>query len=649
MSDKTKIEWSDASWNPITGCDEVSPGCDNCLDPDTPVLMADMSWRPIGKIVAGDEVVSFTENPSLGQNRLYERATVVHAWKTVAEAVEITVGGRRIVASSDHRFLAHARPNWREAERLTLSTGLIDVQMPTWLPDVESKPYLAGYLAGAVSGDGTFRIDGSGKGDSKQSYLRVATLASDRPILDRLVKAFNLLGCTNIAIRPFDGGTSVAFGLTAERAPMAKVETRRMDNLTTFRDHCLPERDDLNWKAGYLAGFFDTDGCYSGKNLRFNQTKPNGLLDATHRYIADLGFKSVRGDSRSASGRSERLAGDLEEKIRFLATIQPALARKCADFYGRRFPGKTATKVDGIRRVGQRELVDIQTTSGTFIAAGIATHNCYAKTFAERWRGTPGHYFERGFDITFRPDKLDQPLRWTKPRKIFVNSMSDLFHKDIPDSFIHQVFAVMAATPQHTYQLLTKRHGRMRSLLRDECKCGAGHQPGVHFTSAIDWVSTPHSPLHIPGLPAGLYHQIQWPLPNVWIGVSVEDQQRADLRIPALRETPAAVRWLSCEPLLDAVDLAEHLVSAEPHPAFSGNAWDRGDLAWVVAGGESGNGARPMDADWARQLRDQCTTANVPYFFKQWGGRTPKTNGRELDGRTWDEYPADADSIKTPA
>lgn len=273
--------------------------------------------------------------------------------------------------------------------------------------------------------------------------------------------------------------------------------------------------------------------------------------------------------------------------------------------------------------------------------------------------------------INLLPDRLTQPLSWRKPQKVFVNSQSDLFHKDVPDEFIHQVFAVMAATPQHTYQLLTKRHGRMRSLLRDECKCpGGGHQPGVHFKSAIDWVATSHSPLNIPGLPKGLYHQIQWPLPNVWVGVSVEDQRRADLRIPALRDTPAAVRWLSCEPLIEAVDLSEHLVPATPYAAFSGNAWDRGDLGWVVVGGESGPRSRPMDPTWSRSLRDQCVGASVPFFFKQWGEHVvldqmpegtfqdwdakhgsdvyhdsvqwrvgKKAAGRLLDGREWNQYP----------
>lgn len=261
--------------------------------------------------------------------------------------------------------------------------------------------------------------------------------------------------------------------------------------------------------------------------------------------------------------------------------------------------------------------------------------NCYAKTFAERWRGTPGHYFEQGFDVVLRPDKLTLPLTWRKPRRVFVNSMSDLFHKDVPDEFIARVFAIMSQTPQHTYQVLTKRHGRMRSLLN------AKREEWSAFTGP-------------------------WPLPNVWLGVSVEDQDRANLRIPALIDTPAAVRWLSCEPLLGPVDLRR----------TDKDALVDGGIDWVVVGGESGHGARPMHPHWARDLRDQCTSAGVPFFFKQWGEWAPngfrgignfrgkeqlsgpvldkmghreviervgkKTAGRELDGRTWDEYPAGA-------
>ncbi|MCT9932422.1 phage Gp37/Gp68 family protein [Planotetraspora sp. A-T 1434] len=256
---------------------------------------------------------------------------------------------------------------------------------------------------------------------------------------------------------------------------------------------------------------------------------------------------------------------------------------------------------------------------------------CYAETFAERWRGTKGHYFENGFDVQLRPDKLDQPLRWKKPRRIFVNSMSDLFHKDVPDDYIARVFALMALTPQHTYQILTKRHGRMRSLLNSG-----------HFVAKV-WGEVDK---RAPGV--GAQAVSMWPsmpLPNVWLGVSVEDQKWADLRIPALLETPAAVRFLSCEPLLGPVDLAKS-VPAKPY-------WHDG-IDWVIVGGESGPGARPMHPDWVRSLRDQCQAANVAFFMKQAGAVLAKEWGcsdrKGHDSAEWPEaFPREYPSIPETA
>lgn len=263
---------------------------------------------------------------------------------------------------------------------------------------------------------------------------------------------------------------------------------------------------------------------------------------------------------------------------------------------------------------------------------GPGCDHCYALTLAERFRGAPNHYFEHGFDVTLRPDKLDQPLRWKRPRKVFVNSMSDLFHSEIPGEYIARVFAVMALAPRHTFQVLTKRHGRMRSLLsspafEDQVRAASGVEFGPDYHGA-------------------------WPLPNVWLGVTVEDQKRADLRVPALLETPAAVRFLSCEPLLGPVQIGHYLAGID----------------WVIVGGESGRGARPMHPGWVRTIRDDCSHAGAAFHFKQWGewvteDQAPeditlpgiswrhfgddagsykvgkKAAGRELDGRTWDEYP----------
>lgn len=233
--------------------------------------------------------------------------------------------------------------------------------------------------------------------------------------------------------------------------------------------------------------------------------------------------------------------------------------------------------------------------------------HCYAETFAERWRGKPGHYYERGFDVQLRPEKLDQPLRWKRPRRVFVNSMSDLFHDAISDEFIARVFAAMAQTPQHTYQLLTKRHARMRSLLTSE-------------TFRV-WTIAAQREVLAAGKPGCVPVVSAWPLPNLWLVVSVESQRWADIRIPALLETPAAVRGISCEPLLGPVDLTPYLAHQCdcPGPGHRRMSEYGPRLDWVVVGGESGPRARPMHPSWARGLRDQCTASGVPFFFKQWG------------------------------
>lgn len=285
--------------------------------------------------------------------------------------------------------------------------------------------------------------------------------------------------------------------------------------------------------------------------------------------------------------------------------------------------------------------------------------NCYALTMAKRLKGMGQAKYQTdgaprtsgpGFGVTVHPDALTEPLRWKKPRKVFVNSMSDLFHARVPREFLARVFAVMAATPQHTYQILTKRPDRAARILTDLCTCGRGCVPGTHFRSEVEWAATSHSPTYVPGLEHGIYHRSGWPLPNVWIGTSVENQKYADLRIPALLETPAAVRFLSCEPLLGPVDLTPWMPkghaswrcqgpdcrrfysgSLQQHcpdcgregiwtGSHTGNGRPNGQpIGWVIVGGESGHGARAMHPDWARSLRDQAAAADVPFFMKQWG------------------------------
>jgi protein gp37 len=207
--------------------------------------------------------------------------------------------------------------------------------------------------------------------------------------------------------------------------------------------------------------------------------------------------------------------------------------------------------------------------------------HCYAEAFAERWRGLPGHPYEQGFELRLWPARLEQPLRWRRPRLIFVNSMSDLFHEDIPDEFVAEVFDVMVRAEHHVFQILTKRPDRL-----------------VALSSRLPWPE------------------------NVWMGVSIENRRFVS-RADALRAVPAAVRFISAEPLLGPLD---------------GLVLD--EIDWLIAGGESGPRFRPVKADWLRNLRDRCVEEGVAFFFKQWGGIRPKTGGRELDGRMWDELPA---------
>ncbi len=218
--------------------------------------------------------------------------------------------------------------------------------------------------------------------------------------------------------------------------------------------------------------------------------------------------------------------------------------------------------------------------------------HCYARTFAERWRGIPGHPYEQGFDLRLWPERLNNPLRWKKPRRIFVNSMSDLFHKDVPDEFILQVFTVMAQASWHTFQVLTKRPARLARLV-----------PKITATLTQETNQT-----------------IPWPA-HIWLGVSVETL-RYKWRVDELRKVPASIRFVSAEPLLDALQ-----------------ELDLWGIDWLIAGGESGPGHRPCNPKWIRELRDKCQREDVAFFFKQWGGRAPSSGGRLLDGRTWDEYP----------
>lgn len=289
----------------------------------------------------------------------------------------------------------------------------------------------------------------------------------------------------------------------------------------------------------------------------------------------------------------------------------------------------------------------------TKVSAGCK--HCYAETFAERWRGIPGHAYEQGFDPRFVPDQLDKPLHWKKPRRIFVNSMSDLFHEAFTNEQIAAVFGVMAACPLHTFQVLTKRAERMAEwftwLKHNVGEHDPGHATvcGIHagnFGANVDYLGI----------------RAPWPLPNVVLMVSAENQDQADKRIPWLLATPAAVRGVSVEPMLGPVTLRENALrgqfiecpdetqdpETDPCLGCEGYQGKGGDycgakrgpkIDWVIAGAESGRGARPMHEDWVRSLRDQCASADVKFFYKQRIERGRKVSLPVLDGAQHAEFP----------
>jgi protein gp37 len=248
----------------------------------------------------------------------------------------------------------------------------------------------------------------------------------------------------------------------------------------------------------------------------------------------------------------------------------------------------TTTRFEGCKHMAENSSIEWTDTTWnpvtgcTKISTGC--DNCYAARFSERFRGVPGHPFETGFDLTLRPERLTQPLAWKRPRMIFVNSMSDLFHKEIPKAYIAAVFDTMERADWHVYQVLTKRSSLLQKFINDRYR-------------------THKAPAHM------------------WFGVSVENEQ-ATSRIAHLQKANAGVRFLSVEPLIAPV-----------------GQLDLCGIDWVIVGGESGPGARPMNPEWAIDIRNQCIAARVAFFFKQWGGRSPKTGGRLLEGREWNQFP----------
>jgi protein gp37 len=579
----TKIEWTRAddgvagmSWNPVRGCTKISPGCAHCLDPQTLVLTEAFLWKPLVDIRVGDVLVGFDEfvqNPSRRGMRMVRPTTVTALWSSRQPAMRVTTDRAEVICSADHRFLPCRSRRWIKAGHFRLGNQLRYVGCR---PGSESSDeYAAGYLMGLTDGDGTWRFTPGQRSDKlgyPQCYWRVA-LTDEEALLaaQRHLRRFGLTA----HVRPFRANHGHGY-----LKPMQRLELRAIPDLTRL-DKVLNYCETDDYARGYLAGIFDAEGSFNRANLRISN-KTVSYLERVTAYGARLGFDFRIEPKRPNELLNARLYGPRRDRLSFFTLTRPAIRRKARALLGAKIDVEPATVIR-LEVIGERDLIDIETTTHTFFANGLATHNCYAETFAERFRGVPGHPYERGFDVRLVPDKLDEPKRWKKPRRVFVNSMSDLFHDDVSDDYVVDVCRTMAAADWHTYHVLTKRSERMRDLLATRLRPFAD-------------------------------------LPHVWWGVSVEDRRYGLPRVEHLRSAPAARRWLSVEPLLE--DLGP---------------FDLTGIAWVVVGGESGHGARPLDLDWVRSVRDQCRRAGAAFFFKQMLEGRRKVSLPLLDGRPWAE------------
>ena len=521
----------------------------------------------------------------MGVNKVYDKATVERVWWSRKPAVRITTeDGGSIVASTDHVFLKPPRGWFKVGNARVLQSRLRRIAFAEPANGM-SDDYCAGYLVGATDGDGTMRERVGGRPyREEQWYWRVAVSFRQTEFIDRLIECAARFGVTLVQ-KPFNSGHD---------STMIKVETRKSDAIATLSQ--LWGRSGTDFSLGYLGGIFDAEGSF-GKS---GGTRPNSLriantneayLDGIIAHGKVLGFRFKIENFHGRHCKTARLYGSLDELGRFIGSVRPALSYKKEGAFGCRIEGRTP-RVVAVEYVGERDLVDIQTTKRTFVANGYLTHNCYAVRDAQRMGSNPNPKIGGVYGgLTQRlgnglldwtdvirtvPERLEVPLRWRRGRRIFVNSQSDLFHKDVPFDFIERVFDVMRRAHWHQFQVLTKRAERLEELA--------------------------------PRLP--------WP-DNVWQGVSVENANYT-FRIDHLRRTGAKIKFLSVEPLLGPI----------PNLDLTG-------IDWVIVGGESGPGARPLRAEWVREILDQCRAAGASFFFKQAGA----VLGRELgcaDGKGGD-------------
>ena len=402
----------DVSINPYRGCEH---GCVYCLSPETPVLHSDMSGRPLGEVRIGDVLVGFEELPVPRSTRKLRPAVVERVWWSQRETLRLETRHGQVVATAEHRWLLARNFRWRRTEQLDTEKCLR--RIPVDAGPRFDEDYRAGYLAGLSLGDGTFRYRPGWRSDKlgfPAAYWRVAL--ADREPLDRTVEYLESFGLQG-GIRRFDGGP-------ASRRPMSKVEIRSLGALALLDKILHVERTSASYRRGFLAGFFDAEG-HAGSSLRISQVDL-GVLERVRRYGASLGFE-LRLERQEGRASTLRLVGSTAERMRFFAAVRPAIRRKLESVFGRE-PAWVPEPIDAIERAGARDVVDIQTSTGTFFAAGMATHNCYARPTHEYLGFSAGLDFETKIVVKHElPELLRGALSrpsW-RPQVIGISGVTD--------------------------------------------------------------------------------------------------------------------------------------------------------------------------------------------------------------------------------
>lgn len=477
---QTSIEWTATvhadgtvtpgkTWNPTRGCSRVSQGCVHCLVPSTRILYEDFTWRPIGDAVVGDRLLAFDETNKPGHPRKFRTASIERVWAISRETRRLITQQTEIITTADHRWLRRFSNRWPTTDRLQIGKPLRQIGV-TPAP-LLTEDYRHGYLAGMTEGDGTFRYEPGQRSDKMgfpQAYWRVALIEKDESALGRLVAYLAHFGIESY-IRPFVGGS-------VQR--MLKVEVRSLSALEKLHPLVTKEVNSTEFARGFIAGFFDAEG--SGEaSLRFSQVD-RSTLQRIHAYGKALGFQiEVEPEYKPGLSSEARLVGSTLGRLRFLSIIQNALCRK-AGIVGMK-QQQISDAVVRVEKGAVADVVDIQTSTGTFFAEGLATHNCYAETLAGRYSAfgaKPDSPF-RGFvtkvnghaswtgKVELVESMLELPLRWKKPCRIFCTSMSDMYHENLPIEALDKIYAVMALADWHIYQNLTKRPERRREYISD--------------------------------------------------------------------------------------------------------------------------------------------------------------------------------------